>query len=174
MAVKWKARQGRPMNAVIYQFMQDTVGQLQSNLFTQRIYPNEVYPGYEAINNVRRLQDSWYSTGEGAKSFRAQILNANEAGDITLAFEFLDYMRFVDMGVGQGTKINEVDSAKKAKYQSRYVSSWNRWQGHSQRPAIMMELRHLQTRITGYIQDYYGYEGQAYIVDNVDGIELHI
>lgn len=173
MAVKWKQRT-RPLNRVIAEFVTDAVSQLHTNLFTQRIWPNEVYANYAAINRVRQLNGQWYSTGEGEKSIEGRVVRADEAGNITVAFSFLDYLRFVDMGVGQGTSYGQVDSAKKARYQSRYVSSWDRRHGRSQRPAIMMEMRHVQRRITEYIQDYFGYEGQAYLLDNLDGLNINI
>ena len=81
--------------------------------------------------------------------------------------EFNDYMRFVDMGVGQGTSYEDVDNARKARYQTRYISKWDRKSGKSQRPAIMMELRHLQQRIANYLVDFYGYEGEVKLVNTI-------
>lgn len=173
MAVQWKPNR-RPINAVISQFVVEAQQQIETNLFTQRIWPNEVYPGYTAVNAHRKSLGEWYSTGEGAQSFEGNVVHADQAGNITVTFSFLDYMRFVDMGVGSGTRLGEVDSQRKARYQNRYVSSWDRRVGKSQRPAIMMEMRHIQSRITNYVQDTLGYQGMAYIVDNIDGIELKL
>ena len=70
-----------------------------------------------------------------------------------------------DMGVGQGTSYEDVDNARKARYQTRYISKWDRKSGKSQRPAIMMELRHLQERIKKYLVDFYGYEGEVRLLN---------
>lgn len=171
MAVKWKESM-RPVNTVIAEFVTDALYQLHANMFTQRVWPDEVYAGYADINRVREINGQWYSTGQGEKSIEGRVVKADNGGNVTVAFSFLDYMRFVDMGVGQGTKLGKVDSSRKARYQSRYVAKWDRRQGRSQRPAIMMEMRHVQRRITNYIQDYLGYEGQAYMLQNIDGITL--
>ena len=85
-----------------------------------------------------------------------------------MAFEFNDYMRFVDMGVGQGTSYEDVESGKKARFQTRYISKWDRKSGKSQRPAIMMELRHLQQRIANYLVDFYGYEGEVKLINTFE------
>lgn len=135
---------------------------------TQCIYPKEVYNGYAVVNQKRKEMGQWYSTGEGAKSFAGRIIEAGEEGKVTMAFLFNDYLRFVDMGVGQGTTYEDVESGKKARFQTRYVSKWDRKSGKSQRPAIMMELRHLQQRIANYLVDFYGYEGEVKLINTLD------
>lgn len=171
MAVQWKNPM-RPLNQVIARFISDAEHQLQANLFTQRVWPNEVYPGYAAINRVRAVNGEWTSTGKGARSIEGRLIRADQAGNVSIEFSFLDYLRYVDMGVGQGTRQGDVESQRKARYQSRYIPKWNRRQGRSQRPAIMMEMRHVQRRITEYVQDYCGYQGQAYMIENIDGIHI--
>lgn len=154
-----------PFSRVAQRFFQQTINQLEVNTMTQHIYPKEVYNGYSIVNQKRKDMGSWYSTGEGAHSFAGKIIDVGEGGKVTMAFQFNDYMRFVDMGVGQGTKYEDVQSGKKARFQTRYVSKWNRQRGDSQRPAIMMELRHLQQRIANYLVDFYGYEGEVMLVN---------
>ena len=146
-------------------FFQQTINQLEVNTMTQRIYPKEVYNGYAIVNQKRKEMGSWFSTGEGSKSFSGKIIEAGQNGKVTMAFNFLDYMRFAEMGVGMGTKYGDVDSNKKAYYTRRYISKWDRKSGRSQRPAIMMELRHLQTRIRDYLVDFYGYEGETMLLN---------
>lgn len=135
---------------------------------TQCIYPKEVYNGYAVVNQKRKEMGQWHSTGEGVKSFAGKIIEAGEGGKVTMAFQFNDYMRFVDMGVGQGTTYEDVESVKKARFQTRYVSKWDRKSGKSQRPAIMMELRHLQQRIANYLVDFYGYEGEVKLINTFE------
>ena len=162
-----------PINNVIRRYLNQTMQSLQINAMTQAIYPNEVYPGYMEVNAARKAAGRWYSTGEGARSFKGRIVSCDSNGNITLAFGFMDYMRYAEMGVGLGTKAGNVDSARNANYRSRYVTMWNRQQGKSQRPAIMMELRHLQTRIQKYMQDYYGMEYQMKMLRTFEGLTIN-
>ena len=157
-----------PFNRVAALFFQQAINQLEVNTMTQCIYPKEVYNGYAVVNQKRKEMGQWYSTGEGAKSFAGRIIEAGEGGKVTMAFHFNDYLRFVDMGVGQGTTYEDVESGKKARFQTRYVSKWDRKSGKSQRPAIMMELRHLQQRIANYLGDFYGYEGEVKLINTFE------
>lgn len=157
-----------PFNRVASRFFQQTINQLEVNTMTQRIYPKDVYNGYSVINQKRKEMGMWYSTGEGAKSFGGKIIEAGENGKVTMAFTFNDYMRFAEMGVGRGTRYEDVENSKKARYQTRYISKWDRKSGKSQRPAIMMELRHLQLRIANYLVDFYGYEGEVRMINTFE------
>lgn len=157
-----------PFTRVAQRFFQQTINQLEVNTMTQCIYPKEVYNGYGVVNQKRKEMGMWYSTGDGARSFGGKIIEAGENGKVTMAFQFNDYLKFAEMGVGQGTKYEDVQSGKKARYQSRYISKWNRKEGKSQRPAIMMELRHLQRRIANYLVDFYGYEGDVMLVNTFE------
>lgn len=149
-------------------FLRQTLTQLEVNAMTQCIYPKEVYNGYSVVNQKRREMGMWYSTGEGAESFTGQLVSAGSAGDVTMAFAFNDYMRFVDMGVGTGTRYGDVENTKKARYQTRYTTKWNRREGRSQRPAINMELNHLRTRLRDYLVDFYGYEGEVLLLNTFE------
>lgn len=157
-----------PFSRVAARFFQQTINQLEVNTMTQCIYPKEVYNGYSIVNAKRKDMGMWYSTGEGAKSFAGRIIEAGEGGKVTMAFQFNDYLRFAEMGVGKGTKYEDVESVKKARYQTRYISKWDRSRGKSQRPAIMMELRHLQQRIANYLVDFYGYEGEVKLINTFE------
>jgi len=157
-----------PFSRVAGRFFQQTINQLEVNAMTQCIFPKEVYKGYAVVNQKRGEMKQWHSSGEGAHSFAGKIIEAGENGKVTMAFQFNDYMRFVDMGVGQGTKYEDVQNSKKARYQTRYISKWDRKRGSSQRPAIMMELRHLQQRIANYLVDFYGYEGGVKLINTFE------
>ena len=157
-----------PLNRVIGSFVSQARTQLEVNLMKQRVWPTEVYNGYAVVNEKRKQMGSWYSTGKGERSFNATINNANAAGNVQVTFSFLEYMKFVDMGVGQGTSKEDVDSSRKAYFTRRYITSWNRRRGISQRPAIMMEMRHLQKRIKDHLSDYYGYEGEVQILKAIE------
>lgn len=157
-----------PFSRVAARFFQQTINQLEVNTMTQCIYPKEVYNGYAVVNQKRKEMGMWHSTGEGVKSFAGKIIEAGESGKVTMAFNFNEYMRFAEMGVGMGTKYEDVQNTKKARFQSRYISKWNRKEGRSHRPAIMMELRHLQQRIANYLVDFYGYEGEVKLINTFE------
>lgn len=157
-----------PFSRVATRFFQQTINQLEVNTMTQCIYPKEVYNGYAVVNQKRKEMGMWHSTGEGSKSFAGKIIEAGENGKVTMAFKFNEYMRFAEMGVGMGTKYEDVQNTKKARFQTRYISKWNRKEGKSHRPAIMMELRHLQQRIANYLVDFYGYEGRVKMINTFE------
>lgn len=76
-------------------------------------------------------------------------------------------MRYVDLGVGAGTEVEDVERSKKAYYSRRY----GRWIGHQkrvQRPAVMMEMRHILERMRRYAVDFYGYQGTGYVINTFD------
>lgn len=163
-----------PLNRAVSRFHEQTLMQVHANLVTQTVFPTEVYPGYRVINEARRLQGSWYSTGEGARSFSGRVVRASEIGDVILEYQFNDYLRYAELGVGKDRPAESVDRSKKANYRRRYVSKWTPRAGKTHRPAIMMELRHLGTRLERYAQDFYGYEAQFRIMDIFDGMQLDL
>lgn len=160
-----------PLGYMMRRFLRQTLTQLEVNTSTQAVYPREVYNGYAVVNEKRKEAGMWYSTGRGHQSFAGTVSTSDGAGNVAFVFTYNDYMRFVDMGVGQGTSYEEVDTARKARFKTRYARKWDRRAGKSHRPAIMMEFRHLQTRIGNYLRDYYGYEGEIALVKAFDDIE---
>ena len=108
-----------PFPRVAARFFQQTITQLEVTTMTQCIYPKEVYNGYAVVNQKRKEMGMWHSTGEGAHSFAGKIIEAGQAGKVTMAFTFNDYMRFAEMGVGKGTTYEDVQNSKKARYQKK-------------------------------------------------------
>lgn len=152
----------RPVNEMLRIFAQQADEAMTRNLVQQRIWPTEVWPGY--AEEVRRGKAG--STGEGAKSFRFQVTNTNPY-EAEITATFLSYMRYVDLGVGAGTEAEDVERSKKAYYTRRY----GRWIGHQQRvqrPAVMMEMRHILERMRRYAVDFYGYQGTGYVINTFD------
>ena len=173
-----------PLPRVANLFLDQTIMQLEVNTMTQRIYPTEVYRGYKKVNEYRRQHGMWFSTGEGAKSFTGKIYQADDQqGLLTVGISFNDYLRYVDLGVGLTGNPNDpaahitadkVDRQRKAKFKSKYIrGGWDRRQGRSHRPAIMMEIRHLQTRYRKYLADFYGYQGAMHIINAFEGMGEH-
>lgn len=159
-----------PLNSIVPLFLQQAVDQMEVNTNTQKIYPREVYRGYKKVNEYRRQHGMWFSTGEGAKSFEGHIYEMNEEeGLVTVGIRFLDYLRYVDIGVGltghwsdpeAHITADKVDRQRPARYKSKYIrGKWDRRQGRSHRPAIMMEFRHFKRRLERHMADFYGYQG---------------
>ena len=147
----------------LQQFGRETIQQLHINMKTQQVWPREVYPRYSEINEIRKKYGSWYSTGAGIESFIYEIRNAR-LDSARIDFFFNEYLRFADLGVGAGRPAEEVDRSKKARYKKRYTP-WKLKGGHTHRPSLMMEFRHLQRRMGMYAMEKYGYQGQAYIME---------
>lgn len=160
-----------PLHKAISRFHEATLMQVQANLVTQAVWPTEVYTGYRIINESRKAHGGWYSTGEGARSFTGRVIRAGEIGDVILLYQFNDYLRYAELGVGKDRPVEKVDRSKKANYRRRYTK-WMPRSGRTHRPAIMMELRHLATRLERYATDFYGYEAQFKMMELFDGMQL--
>lgn len=151
----------RPVNEMLRIFAAQAGEAMTVNLIQQRIWPTEVWPGYKT-----EVEGKPRPTGEGAESFRFVVTNDNPY-EMEITSTFLSYMRFVDMGVGTGWEAEDVDRSKKAYYSRRY----GRWIGHKkrvQRPAVLMEMRHILKRMRDYAVDFYGYEGTGYLINTFD------
>lgn len=153
-----------PLNEVIDTYAKQAITTLEMNYRTQHIWPTEVYPGYSAINEKRRRLGQWNATGAGARSFSYSVDGSNP-DNISVIVSFNDYLRYVDLGVGAGTKAEDVERSRKAHFKRTYTNKWNRGAGRSHRPAIMMEMRHLQRRMQNHLVKYYNYKGEVWIGD---------
>ncbi len=165
----------RPINVVLRSFARQAVQQLEQNFRTQHVWPTEIYPGFAKVNEIRKQRalaghKQWYSTGEGAKSFTFEVMSASQ-GNETIRIEFNHYLRFVDMGVGQGRPFEAVDTARKARFRKRYITIWSSRDADTHRPAIMMEMRHLEARMQNYIEDYYGREVSVQLYRTFSGLK---
>ena len=162
-----------PIRSVVSDFHKQTLAQLQANFATQKIWPYEVYPGYSQINEIRKMRGEWYSTGEGIHSLNGSIVHADNA-NVTLEYRFNEYLQYVDIGVGAGRKAGDIERGKNVRFRSRYISRWDRARGSSHRPAIMAELRHLQTRLRDYLVDFWGNEGEVELINSFDGLNVDL
>lgn len=153
----------KPLNEFIGDWMAQTEDDLQQMFQVQKIYPLEVYKGWLKENARRKRyamkhpeKDVWYSTGQGVKSIQARVIRANSPSDIAVGISHLEHMKFADMGVNAWEALGDVDTAKKARYNSRYISSWIPSMGKTHRPGIMYKARGLQARMANYLADFYG------------------
>lgn len=163
-----------PLNKVIRDFMEQTNMQIKVNLITQKVWPTEIYPGYKIKNEANKRDGLPHSTGDGSRSFQSRLVRADQAGNVTLVFNYNDYMRYVDIGVGGKRKTENVERSKNARFRNRYIAIWDPTGGQTHRPAIMMEYRHLQERIRDYLVDFYGYEGQVSILDTFTDATINL
>lgn len=161
------------MREVISLFHRQTLEQLVENYHQQYVYPVEVYPGFAKVNAQRREKahgdhnKGWFSTGEGEKSIHGRIVSDDGVGNVTLEYQFRQYLRFVDIGVGQGTKKEDVDRSRPVKWDKRYISKWARPVGHSHRANLMPTLAREETRLGNYLRDFYGWD----FIDTIAGID---
>lgn len=162
----------KPTNVVLRMFAMQTTANLRRNMRTQHVWPELIYPGFDKVNEERKRQGSWFATGLGAKSFSWSYSAVPGNESITISFN--DYLRFVDMGVGQGRTFEDVQHERKARHKVRYVKVWSTVGGETHRPAIMMEMRHLQNRMTNYFQDTLGQDVAFEIVKTIDGMGINL
>lgn len=160
----------RPMNVVLRSFARQAQQQMQADFRTQHIWPYEIYPGFKRINALREKWHMWYATGEGYKSFQHQVTGGENTNNITLRFEFLQHLFYPNMGTAGGRKYETVKHERKARHNKRYVAIWDSRDGDTHRPSIMREMRHVEMRLQGYIQDYFGEELQTYIYKTFAGM----
>lgn len=173
-----------PLSRIAPLYLSQTLMDLEANMQAQRIYPTEVYRGYEEINQYRREHGMWWSTGEGAKSFDGHIYQADDtSGLLTVGIRYNDYLRYVDLGVGLTGHPSDpaahittdvVDRQRPARNAKRYIrGKWNRRQGKSHRPAILRTIRRLRDRYRNYLADFYGYQGAIDIIQALEGLGEH-
>lgn len=157
----------RPMNEMLRIFAQQAEEtMLANNLRVQRIWPTEVYPGWAAENAERERRGQSHSTGEGERSFKFVVTN-DSPFEAEIEMTFLSYMRYVDLGVGKGVPVEDVERAKKAHFKRRY----DKWIGHVKRvsrPHALMEARHVLRRMRDFAVDFYGYEGTGFVINTFD------
>lgn len=160
----------RPLNEMIRIFAEQADEQMTMNFKTQRIWPYEVYPGYAEVNRKRKKNGQWYSTGRGLETFRIFAANSSDIWHAEIDAVFLDYMRYVDVGAGIGRIAEDVDRSRKANFARRY-NKWQVQERRTSRPALMMEMRHILSRMRDYAADFYGYEGTGYIIKTFEELE---
>lgn len=158
--------------------------QLQNNYDSQKIFPRGYpgpYPGYLAINAKKKEgKGAWKSTGESIRKLYADVYNGAGGMPELIIFYFRYYLQFADMGVGKGTKYEQVDNAAKAHWGRLYkkwgntnydgrtvkkskvasVKTPSKQRARRSRPHLMMEFRHQLTRLELIVTEYYSRMGE--------------
>jgi hypothetical protein len=158
----------KPLNEVVGGWMRQAEDELRANFQTQRIYPAEIYKGWLDENERRKAyaqlhpdKDVWYSTGEGYASIRAEVINASNPNNVTVGISHIAHMQFADMGVGIWGAYDDINRRKKARPNTRYISSWVPSLGETHRPGIMFKARTIQRRMENYLMNFYGLSLEA-------------
>lgn len=127
---------------------------LEANFETQKVWPRG-FPGpYIGYRNTPGAKGS---TGDALRTFYAKVY-AGAGGDTEkISFFFRYYLYFVDMGVGAGQPIEDVDRSEKANWRTRY-KDWAMEGDRQSRPVLSMELRwqllRLETLVSSFYQEF--------------------
>lgn len=125
---------------------------LEANFGTQNIWPKGhpgPYIGYRNTSVAKHHKD-----GHALQEFYAKVY-AGAGGDTEkISFFFNYYLYFVDMGVGAGQDITQVDDSASAKYNKLY-KTWDRQGDRQSRPALMMEFRWQMLRLEAMVTSFY-------------------
>lgn len=133
------------------EWAENMLQRIRFNFIKQFVWPYGApgpYVGYKNKSYAKK------STGAGLKSLYAAIYAGANGDTEKISFFFNYYLYFVDMGVGTGQAINEVDRSANAKYNRRY-KNWEREGDRQSRPIISMELRHQLRRLETLVSAYY-------------------
>ena len=158
-----------PLSVIVDLFVAQTHNDIMFNFIKQQVYPTEIYPGYNEINEMRKSKHEWYSTGEGEKTLTVEGHAKDNPDNLHIDVKFNDYLRYVDIGAGGHTKASDVDRSKKAKFDQRYINHWIRPEGKSHRPIIMRSVLRLRERLARYLEEYYGHRGEVPILHTFEG-----
>lgn len=133
------------------EWAENMLQRIKFNFIKQFVWPYGApgpYVGYKNKSYAKK------STGAGLNSLYAAIYAGANGDTEKISFFFNYYLYFVDMGVGAGQTINEVDRSANAKYNRRY-KNWSKEGDRQSRPIISMELRHQLRRLETLVSVYY-------------------
>jgi hypothetical protein len=108
-------------------------------------------------------------TGELETSFDNSIFGTAENSDMVIKFQFLYYGKFVDMGVGRGTRINDIKENKTSR------ALYGKMLGNRRRPkkwygktfyAEVATLKEILAR-------EYGHKGALVVYENINDNSNH-
>lgn len=128
------------------------IGQLKHNYSTQKVWPGG-HPGpYIGYRNTPGAKGS---TGDSYRTMYAKVYAGANGDTEKVSFFFNYYLYFVDMGVGAGQPIEDVDNDEKAHW-GRLYKRWKEQGDRQSRPILAMELRHQLRRLQTLVSAYYG------------------
>jgi hypothetical protein len=139
----------------------DVYKSIRKNFATQRIFPFEVYPGYNAKNASRKGNNR--SSGEAYDKLYWNVYMAANGNQFKIDYFYKYYLNFVDMGVGRGQSYNQVSHGTPASNDARY-RKWDGAGDRQSRPAVSMEFNYQISRLFRYYAQHYAIEGMLTIV----------
>lgn len=156
----------------LHYWAEHTLEQIRMRMHKQRVWPYGMpgpYHQYKYINERKKKnKGAWVSTGSAAKEMYARVYSLATGDSVKIAFFFEHYLNMVDMGVGKGRKIEDVQERAANARWNKLFARWggqNYGRGKSQgvvdskfarrsRPMLMMELRHQSYRLQHIVSRY--------------------
>ena len=142
---------------------EDVYKSIRKNFEVQHIYPTEVYPGY---NEKNAKSGGWKSTGAAYDKIYWNVFTAANGDSARIDYFFKYYLYFVDMGVGKGHKLSQVDNASPASNQVRY-KNWSGPGDRQSRPVVSMEFNYQISRLFRYVVAKYDEDAVMKIVHSL-------
>lgn len=127
------------------------VKHLKNNFGTQNVWPRG-FPG--PYIGYRNTPAAGNSTSRGMNSIFAAIWSGSGGNTEKISFFFNYYLYFVDMGVGAGHPIEDVERSEDARWNKLY-KKWDGEGDRQSRPMLSMELRHQLLRLEIIVSSYY-------------------
>ena len=114
--------------------------------------------------NLSRLKIGKRSSGELFRSFQYKVVGS-AGGDIQrIEFAFHYYGKFVDMGVGRGTRLGDLPMSRtKRRFAGRFLGT-----GRVPRKWYSKTFYSESQRLAEILQKEYGHRGQMVITENIN------
>lgn len=128
---------------------------LQQNFETQNVWPMGFpgpYIGYRNTPAAKRHLKN--NPNRSINRFYARLYNGANGDTKKIEFFFNYYLYFVDMGVGVGRHIEDVDNTSPANWRTLY-KKWDGQGDRQSRPILAMEVRHQLRRLQMLVLSYY-------------------
>jgi hypothetical protein len=118
---------------------------------------------------IDRLKIGLHSSGELFRSFQYNVL-ASSGGDVQkIEFAFRYYGKFVDMGVGRGTKLGDQPMSMGMRKLSGKFLGMKRAPKKWYSKTFYSETQ----RLVEILQEEYGHRGQVIISENINDNAIH-
>jgi hypothetical protein len=118
---------------------------------------------------IDRMKIGGHSSGELIRSFQYSVLES-AGGDVQkIEFAFKFYGKFVDMGVGRGTKLGDQPRSPYGRKLSGRFLGMKR----VPKPWYSKTLYAETQRLLEILQEKYGHQGQIIIYENINDNAIH-
>lgn len=118
---------------------------------------------------IDRLKIGQHSSGELFRSFQYSVL-ASAGGDVQkIEFAFRYYGKFVDMGVGRGTKLSDQPMSRGMRKLSGKLLGMKRVPKKWYSKTFYAETQ----KLIEILQEEYGHRGQVIISENINDNAIH-